>query len=80
MADLRPKIKKGWFLVETNPFDFYGRDGGIRTRDPLHPMQVRYQAALRPEAANYRGKKRPICLSGHEQATNRQQLVAHLRN
>src|SRR5689334_2984371 len=25
-----------------------GRDGGIRTRDPLHPMQVRYQAALRP--------------------------------
>ena len=26
-----------------------GRGGGIRTRDPLHPMQVRYQAALRPE-------------------------------
>jgi hypothetical protein len=26
-----------------------GRDGGIRTHDPLHPMQVRYQAALRPE-------------------------------
>ena len=23
-----------------------GRRGGIRTRDPLHPMQVRYQAAL----------------------------------
>ncbi len=23
-----------------------GRGGGIRTRDPLHPMQVRYQAAL----------------------------------
>ena len=22
---------------------------GIRTRDPLHPMQVRYQAALRPD-------------------------------
>jgi hypothetical protein len=30
-----------------------GRDGGIRTRDPLHPMQVRYQAALRPEAVEY---------------------------
>ncbi len=28
---------------------FNGRGGGIRTRDPLHPMQVRYQAALRPE-------------------------------
>ena len=26
-----------------------GRDGEIRTRDPLHPMQVRYQAALRPD-------------------------------
>jgi hypothetical protein len=26
-----------------------GRDGVIRTHDPLHPMQVRYQAALRPE-------------------------------
>ena len=29
--------------------EFFGRGGGIRTRDPLHPMQVRYQAALRPE-------------------------------
>ena len=26
-----------------------GRDGVIRTLDPLHPMQVRYQAALRPD-------------------------------
>jgi hypothetical protein len=29
--------------------DLFGRDGVIRTHDPLHPMQVRYQAALRPE-------------------------------
>ena len=29
--------------------EFRGRGGGIRTRDPLHPMQVRYQAALRPD-------------------------------
>src|SRR5690606_25074054 len=28
-----------------------GRDGVIRTLDPLHPMQVRYQAALRPDVA-----------------------------
>ena len=28
---------------------FTGRDGGIRTHDPLHPMQVRYLAALRPD-------------------------------
>ena len=25
------------------------RSGGIRTHDPLHPKQVRYQAALRPD-------------------------------
>ena len=25
------------------------RDDKIRTCDPLHPMQVRYRAALRPE-------------------------------
>ena len=29
-----------------------GRNGEIRTHDPLHPMQVRYQAALRPENYN----------------------------
>ena len=28
---------------------FFGRGEKIRTSDPLHPMQVRYQAALRPE-------------------------------
>ena len=32
-----------------HPFLFFGRDGVIRTHDPLHPMQVRYQAALRPD-------------------------------
>ena len=26
-----------------------GRGDVIRTHDPLHPMQVRYQAALRPD-------------------------------
>ena len=33
-----------------------GRNGGIRTRDPLHPMQVRYQAALHSEDLNYTQK------------------------
>ncbi len=32
-----------------NPFEFFGRGEMIRTSDPLHPMQVRYQAALRPD-------------------------------
>ncbi len=38
-------------LVETNLLTLIciGRRGGIRTRDPLHPMQVRYQAALHAE-------------------------------
>lgn len=27
---------------------YSNRDGGIRTRDPLNPIQVRYRAALRP--------------------------------
>ena len=44
-----------------------GRGGGIRTRDPLHPMQVRYQAALRPEQdkvyqfySGFQAKKRAL--------------------
>ena len=32
------------------PLDFYGRSGGIRTRDPLLPKQMRYQAALRSDS------------------------------
>ena len=28
-----------------------GRDGGIRTHDPLTPSQVRYQTAPRPDCA-----------------------------
>ena len=28
----------------------FGRDAEIRTRDPLTPSQVRYQAALHPDA------------------------------
>ena len=35
-----------WILI--------GRGEKTRTSDPLHPMQVRYQAALRPEAKDYR--------------------------
>ena len=29
--------------------NFYGRGDRIRTCDPLHPMQVLYQAELHPE-------------------------------
>jgi hypothetical protein len=42
----------------------YGRGERIRTSDPLHPMQVRYQAALRPdEAAQYSGPQLSARLS-----------------
>ena len=38
--------------TRAGPFAFdrlsIGRDAGIRTRDPLTPSQVRYQAALHP--------------------------------
>lgn len=39
-APPRPKSLQGLRLPS--------RDGGIRTRDPLNPIQVRYRAALRP--------------------------------
>ena len=35
------------------PIDSTGRGERIRTSDHLHPMQVRYQAALRPEVVDY---------------------------
>ena len=34
-----------------------GRDGGIRTHDPLTPSQVRYQAALHPDVKSVSGKE-----------------------
>src|SRR5664279_3689988 len=37
-----------------NPFRMSGRDGGIRTHDPLNPIQVRYQAAPRPDRERHR--------------------------
>ena len=41
--------KKKGFSLSAETLDITGRGGGIRTHDPLHPMQVRYQAALRPD-------------------------------
>jgi hypothetical protein len=41
----------------------FGRDDKIRTCDPLHPMQVRYRAALRPENPHFQGcegKEKPF--------------------
>ena len=39
-------------LLEMRVFSQRHRDGGIRTRDPLNPIQVRYRAALRPVRRN----------------------------
>ena len=41
---------KGPALTQVLALISTGRRGGIRTRDPLHPMQVRYQAALHAES------------------------------
>ncbi len=45
--------EKGLALTQVLALVSTGRRGGIRTRDPLHPMQVRYQAALHAEGFNY---------------------------
>ena len=41
-----------------------GRDGGIRTHDPLTPSQVRYQAALHPDMKSMSGKELGTFLPG----------------
>ena len=38
-------------MTDPGSLIFVGRGEKIRTSDPLHPMQVRYQAALRPDEA-----------------------------
>jgi hypothetical protein len=47
-------------LPRCDPEEKYGRDAEIRTRDPLTPSQVRYQAALHP-----------VC----QRATTRERLI-----
>ncbi|CAH1745300.1 protein of unknown function [Thauera humireducens] len=69
-----------------------GRGGGIRTRDPLHPMQVRYQAALRPDTRRHYSSGfwiyQPFCVkpenpdghSGTQLLQQRTEFIAKLRN
>ena len=45
MADDKTVARQRPFVID------FGRGEVIRTLDPLHPMQVRYQAALRPDRA-----------------------------
>ena len=47
------KNERGLALTQMLALISTGRRGGIRTRDPLHPMQVRYQAALHAEDVHY---------------------------
>jgi hypothetical protein len=42
-----------WFHL---PAEGFCRDDWIRTSDHLHPMQVRYRTALRPESCFVGGK------------------------
>ncbi|GAO23771.1 integrase family protein [Alicycliphilus sp. B1] len=46
------RTQKRGCTQQYNPFDSFGRSGGIRTRDPLLPKQMRYQAALRSDGRN----------------------------
>ena len=53
VAENTPQIRHtkriGPTLTRENRPVNIGRDGGIRTHDPLTPSQVRYQAALHPD-------------------------------
>ena len=42
------EVRRSRYVVEKT-----GRDGEIRTRDPLNPIQVRYQATLRPDQRGF---------------------------
>lgn len=52
LADKTPAHKNPATAKWLDFLGFFGRDGVIRTLDPLHPMQVRYQAALRPDCTS----------------------------
>ena len=49
----RTGLQKGIKKADTSQYPFLiffiGRDDWIRTSDHLHPMQMRYQAALHPD-------------------------------
>ena len=44
------RFSRGGYPAESNAGEKIGRDDRIRTCDPLTPSQVRYQAALHPDA------------------------------
>jgi hypothetical protein len=52
-----------------------GRRGGIRTRDPLHPMQVRYQAALHADKTEIITRVGTQLMRVDASMTGRQQLT-----
>ena len=60
----------------------FGRGGGIRTRDPLHPMQVRYQAALHPDEASSitrdTGSSRELAQSVLQEIANQLEFAQHV--
>ena len=54
-----------------------GRCERIRTFDPLHPMQVRYQAAPHTEALNYSLRWCVFLMRRSQQIADFKQLAAH---
>ena len=49
MLGQKRKSRRWGLRLPIQVIDLIGRGDRIRTCDPLHPMQVRYQAALHPE-------------------------------
>lgn len=54
------KTKKAGARDPDCPPSVFGRGERIRTSDHLHPMQVRYQAALHPVVEFERIQQRPV--------------------
>ena len=71
----RVASRKKMYLQST----LIGRGEKIRTSDPLHPMQVRYQAALRPDRNTIIPTMRPAAARlGIKHRYNALQFAFHL--
>ena len=62
---------------QTAGFEKIGRCERIRTFDPLHPMQVRYQAAPHTEGLNYNAPHMNKQVSGSKQVADFSEFSAN---
>ena len=78
MVSRRFDKEKGLVVLNQLTLIYVGRCDRIRTYDPLHPMQVRYQAAPHTEALNSSSRCQPdlaLKLLRIQQIGNCQKLI-----